>query len=414
MVIPDTTQVSLGQAAQQASSARKSSASGTSFADVMVGQSEEPRGKTQTKPLGSDSLLKPETPGSDENAAVSKPETPDESDVSGLDDELKDELEKAGTDANAYLMQMLVASQGQETEVAETADAENLDVLEGIAVQEDGGAVLAAQTEGEMARMPTDGIQLTDFAVTDVEAMPEDGVAPSPLENVQKLMNAIDEAVEGEAVVAPEQQVQVTTETDAANNQQQKSAQTDVNQQGAQAAMSAFAFDQAPAPEGVQTQNAPPQQLPQQLAQSAVTQTIEAIATGVQNGERTLTIQMRPEFLGRLQMTLAMSEDGLTATIRTSDPAVQSTIASEITRLQAELEEKGILIKEVEVLLASPEEQFFEQQQFASQRQFQQGSDRPRTRYARFTDFEAQITQLMPGEELYPLENINGSVNFTA
>ncbi len=414
MVIPDTTQVSIGQAQQQASSARKSSASGTSFADVMVGQSEEPRGRAQTKPLGSDSSLKPDAPENEPDTAVSKPETPDESDVSGLDDELKDELEKAGTDANAYLMQMLLASQGQETEVAETAQAENLDVLEGIAVQTDGSAETAAQTEGEMARMPTDGILLTDFAVTDVEAMPEE-VAPSPLENVQKLMNAIDEAVEGEAVAAPEAQVQVTTETDAANNQQQQSAQTDVNQQGAQAAVSAFAFDRQPAPDvQAPAAAAPPPQLPQQFAQSAVTQTIEAIASGVQNGERTLTIQMRPEFLGRLQMTLAMSEEGLTATIRTSDPAVQSTIASEVSRLQAELEEKGILIKEVEVLLASPEEQFFEQQRFASQQQFQQGSERSRTRYARFADFEAQITQLMPGDELNPLENINGSVSFTA
>ncbi len=413
MVIPDTTQVSFGQAAQQASSARKSSASGSSFADVMVGQSEEPRSKMQTKPIESASPPKPDTAESDEIAAADKPETPDEADVSGMEGEPEDELEKAGTDANAYLMQLLVASQGQETTQAEeTAPTENLDVLEGVAVQEDGSAALAAQTEGEMARMPADGIQEMDFAVMDVEAMPEEGVDPSPLENVQKLMNAIDEATSGESTVAPEQQVQVTTETDATNNQQQQGAQTDVNQQSAQAALP-FALDQMPAPE-TQAPQAAPQQLPQQLAQSAVTQTIEAIATGVQNGERTLTIQMRPEFLGRLQMQLVMSEDGLTARIRTSDPAVQSTIASEINRLQAELEDKGILIKEVEVLLASPEEQFFEQQQFASQRQFEQGSQRSRTRFARFSDFEAQITQLMPGDEMQPLENINGSVNFTA
>ncbi len=411
MVIPDTTQVSLGQAAQQASAKRQSSASGSSFADVLVGQSEEPRSKA-SKPIGSDSSPRADA-GERDEGAVSKPETPEEPDAGGLDNELKDELEKAGTDANAYLMQLMMASQGQEqAEVTETVQTENLDVLEGMAVQADGSA-LAAQTEGDMARMPTDGIQELDFAVMDVEAAPEEGVDPSPLENVQKLMNAIDEAVEGETAVAPEQQVPITTEADAANNQQQ-SSQTDVNQQGAQAAMPAFALDQALAPEVQAPAAAPPQQLPQQLAHSAVTQTIEAIATGVQNGERTLTIQMRPEFLGRLQMTLAMSEDGLTATIRTNDPAVQSTIASEITRLQAELEEKGILIKEVEVLLASPEEQFFEQQQFASQRQFQQGSERSRTRYARFADFEAKITQLMPGDELNPLENINGSVNFTA
>ncbi len=411
MVIQDTTNVTLGQAQQQASSARKSGASGSTFADVMVGQSEEPRSKAD-RPIGTDSSLKPDAAQSDESAAI-KPETPEDSDVSGLEDELKDELEKAGTDANAYLMQLLMASQGQETaEVTETAQAENLDVLEGMAVQADGGAALAAQAEGEMARMPTDEIPMTDFAVQDVEAMPEE-VAPSPLENAQKLMNAIDEAVNEKAAVAPEQRVQVTAEADSANDQQQ-SSQTDLSQQGAQAAIPAFTPDQQPAPQVQAAPQAAPQQLPQQLAQSAVTQTIEAIATGVQNGERTLTIQMRPEFLGRLQMQLVMNEDGLTAKIRTSDPAVQATIASEITKLQAELEEKGILIKEVEVLLASPEEQFFDQQRFASQQQFQQGAERSRTRYARFADFEAQITQLMPGDELNSLENINGSVSFTA
>ncbi len=411
MVINNTTPLTLGQAAQQAG-AKRSSASGSSFADVMVGQSEEPRGAS--KPSDSPASESPELKTDD---AGIEPEAPEEPDIGDLEDELKDELEKAGTDSAAYLMQLLSAGQAQEApQGGEGVQTENLNVLEGMAVQLEGAAdpnaALAAVVEGEMARMPADEITLVDFTVMDAEAMPEEGVNPSPLENVQKLMNAIDEAVSAENQAA-QQEVPVVSEADGANNQQQ-SAQADVNQQGAQMAAPAFAFESQTAPE-VQAPQAPPQQLPAQFAQSAITQTIDAIATGVQNGERTLTIQMNPEFLGRLQMQLVMSEDGLTAKIRTSDPAVQSTLASEINRLQAELEDKGILIKEVEVLLASPEEQFFEQQQqFASQRQFQQGAQGSKTRYARFADFEAQITQLTPGDELHPLDNINGTVSFTA
>lgn len=408
----DTTPITLGQAAQQAGAKRKTSASGSSFADVMLGQSEEPRGKTE--PLSSGDAPRSESPELKTDDAAAQPEEPG---LGDLEDELKDELEKAGTDANAYLMQLLAAAGQEAAQEGEPVQTENLDVLEGMAVQTDAtadpNAALAAMGEGEMARMPAEEILTTDFTMQEAAATPEEGVNPSPLENVQKLMNAIDEAADGEAPSASlEAPVVAAPAADGAENQQQ-STQTDVNQQGAQAAMPAFALDQQPAPE-VQVPQAAPQHLPQQLAQSAVTQTIEAIATGVQNGERTLTIQMRPEFLGRLQMQLVMSEEGLTARIRTSDPAVQSTLATEINRLQAELEEKGILIKEVEVLLASPEEQFFEQQQFASQRQFQQGAEGSRTRYARFADFEAQITQLMPGDELHPIDNINGTVSFTA
>ena len=61
-----------------------------------------------------------------------------------------------------------------------------------------------------------------------------------------------------------------------------------------------------------------------------------------EEGSRQFEIQLEPENLGKLSVTLSMNEDGLKALIRTKDAQVQSLLASDIRSLAAKLSENGV------------------------------------------------------------------------
>ena len=61
-------------------------------------------------------------------------------------------------------------------------------------------------------------------------------------------------------------------------------------------------------------------------------------------------IQLEPENLGKLSITLSMGNEGLRALIRTSDTQVQSLLSSEINALADKLSENGVEIKSLDVI----------------------------------------------------------------
>jgi flagellar hook-length control protein FliK len=69
-----------------------------------------------------------------------------------------------------------------------------------------------------------------------------------------------------------------------------------------------------------------------------------------EEGSRQFEIQLEPENLGKLSVTLSMSEDGLKALIRTKDAQVQSLLASEIRSLADKLSENGVQIRSLDVV----------------------------------------------------------------
>jgi len=64
---------------------------------------------------------------------------------------------------------------------------------------------------------------------------------------------------------------------------------------------------------------------------------------------RTMTIHLRPEFLGKVAMELAMDAAGLHVKINAADAGVRAMINSQVTALIESLENKGIEVVEVEV-----------------------------------------------------------------
>ena len=65
--------------------------------------------------------------------------------------------------------------------------------------------------------------------------------------------------------------------------------------------------------------------------------------------ERTMTIQLKPEFLGRVALELAMDAAGLHVKISAEDSGVRAMINGQINALIESLENKGIEVVEVEV-----------------------------------------------------------------
>ncbi len=61
-------------------------------------------------------------------------------------------------------------------------------------------------------------------------------------------------------------------------------------------------------------------------------------------------IQLEPERLGKLSITLSMEQEGLKAVIRTKDAKVQSLLASEISALAEKLSENGVQVKRMDVV----------------------------------------------------------------
>jgi len=67
------------------------------------------------------------------------------------------------------------------------------------------------------------------------------------------------------------------------------------------------------------------------------------------DNQRVMTIQLKPEFLGKVALEIAMDAAGLHVKISAADSGVRTLINGQITALIESLENKGIGIVEVEV-----------------------------------------------------------------
>ena len=76
---------------------------------------------------------------------------------------------------------------------------------------------------------------------------------------------------------------------------------------------------------------------------------IAKIETDTTETTRTMTIQLKPEFLGKVALEIAMDASGLHLKINAEDQGVRSMVNSQINALIESLQNKGIEVAEVEV-----------------------------------------------------------------
>ena len=73
------------------------------------------------------------------------------------------------------------------------------------------------------------------------------------------------------------------------------------------------------------------------------------IETDMTEGTRTMSIQLKPEFLGKVELQIAMDAAGLHVKINAADQGVKAMVNSQINALIETLQNKGIEVVEVEV-----------------------------------------------------------------
>ena len=76
---------------------------------------------------------------------------------------------------------------------------------------------------------------------------------------------------------------------------------------------------------------------------------VERMTSAQENGVKMLEIQLKPDFLGKVSIQLALSESGLHARIHAEDQNVRGALNGQIARLIESLSEKGIRVSAVEV-----------------------------------------------------------------
>lgn len=92
-------------------------------------------------------------------------------------------------------------------------------------------------------------------------------------------------------------------------------------------------------------------QLPEQpvVRQNVMTTIIDKISTAFGKDTTQMEVQLKPEHLGGLSISLSMGESGLVAKMVTSEQSVRNMIHGEISMLQEVLREKGIPVVHMEV-----------------------------------------------------------------
>ena len=110
-----------------------------------------------------------------------------------------------------------------------------------------------------------------------------------------------------------------------------------------------------PLAEGIAPERFQAEQQMQQTAHAPVTtdnlldEMISRIEMAQTESQQTMTIQLKPEFLGKVALEIAMDAAGLHVKIAAADPSVRGMINGQINALIESLENKGIEVVEVEV-----------------------------------------------------------------
>jgi len=126
----------------------------------------------------------------------------------------------------------------------------------------------------------------------------------------------------------------------------------------------------------------------------------------------TMTIQLNPEFLGKVALEVAVDAAGLHVKINAEDSGVRSMINGQLTALLESLENKGLAVAEVEVVYTGVNNGAFKEQSGEMQQQ-QNKHSKPFKRDVNAIDGVAHYTTLADLQDYY-LDTGVSSVEYSA
>lgn len=110
-----------------------------------------------------------------------------------------------------------------------------------------------------------------------------------------------------------------------------------------------FASNPVPGGEAAATTNSPPAQVSTSRAPDIVFQLADQISIQVRDGKGEIRIQLKPESLGRMEIKVEATAQGVSARISTESGAVKSYLESNLQMLLQTLQDQGLKIDRIQV-----------------------------------------------------------------
>ncbi|MDD5018488.1 MAG: flagellar hook-length control protein FliK [Eubacteriales bacterium] len=103
------------------------------------------------------------------------------------------------------------------------------------------------------------------------------------------------------------------------------------------------------------------------FAEENVIRIVDKVSTQAKEGRYDFDMELKPDFLGKVNIRLTMEDGNLKMRIRTEDMAVKELFSNEIPALQTMLKEKGFTVSDINVA--------YESQAFSNNEAFEQNGD---------------------------------------
>ena len=245
-------------------------------------------------------------------------------------------------------------------DAGEAPQATAVSVIEGTPVEAvEFGAVFDAKTAGADANAKPDAADEINAAAADeTEAAAGESAARKPIirtSEKQEGKSGQDSFSSGKGAPSP-----LENENDPVRLTGRKGKETEYSETATAVRNNTGAeetVNDAPMPlaEGIRPERFQADQQMRQVlsepvrAENLFDEMVSRIETMRTEGQQTMTIQLKPEFLGKVAIEIAMNAAGLHVKIDAADPGVRGAINGQITALIESLESKGIAVAGVEV-----------------------------------------------------------------
>ena len=142
-----------------------------------------------------------------------------------------------------------------------------------------------------------------------------------------------------------------------------------------------------------------------------INQLIDSIRVNVTADTSTMEIQLTPESLGKLNLTVVAKDGNITASITAQNDTVKAIIESQLIQLKEALNNQGLKVTEVEVTVAG---QAFDQNLEGNNEGSQNGQTNNRRKFRGIDELVADVSETDENIVRQMMEQEGNSVNFTA